>query len=31
LSMPVKIENKQRGNVLKCVLLQLLKGDWFYV
>jgi transcriptional regulator CtsR len=27
LSMPVKIENKQRGNVLKCVLLQLLKGD----
>jgi transcriptional regulator CtsR len=27
LSMPVKIENKQRGNILKCVLLQLLKGD----
>ena len=27
LSMPVKIENKQRGNILKCVLLKLLKGD----
>jgi transcriptional regulator CtsR len=27
LSMPLKIENKQRGNILKCVLLDLLRGD----